>query len=509
MKLSLIENLNLLKLSACNELIIVDILPEEVNLIFARRKELFTIITNGDIHDSLDIIQLTKLPKSSDLAGLTVELKELISKNNIKDPIIIVGINEFRQYQITIPADEDDTETWLLENSGRFLPEGCSKNEFSYIYDPLKKDDNYIYYNIVVIRNDYLKSLIEALSVKEAKLYAIIPFALSITGNSFISEKNVLYLHLSANRIAFSALNTRKSFLYDEIYAEFIENGSLNTQTLKNELNNIKEIVSSQFKDDLSNEELQKENRDKLKIIICTDENSIKIAENTVKSIFGNVAVNEGFTKFNPSIIGALLGINLVYNNADTALNFVADNLEGSARYYVENKLFLRTTLLAGFVLMFFLLTLFVSETYISGKLNKIDENETLVSSKSSQIEELQKENNYLKANLYFANSLKSNRARYSNLLFGLSGIVTSKSCFSQVAFKDIGKCEINCELSGVAVSQDEVARIIEKMESDRKYSNVLLVFSGYSENESDYEKGYDNKKKMIHFNISARYNAD
>ncbi|MDP4196304.1 MAG: hypothetical protein Q8940_14705 [Bacteroidota bacterium] len=505
MKLSFVKDLNLFKLAGNKDIIILDIVSDSARILLVRRKEKFLKVKNGDIHKNIQIVQSQDCLLDNEFLSIKKEIKALITNHGLKNPLIIAGLLEYKNYVISVPLDIEDTELWFLENSGTFLPESRPKDDFSYSYEIFKKDDNYSYYNVIVVRRDYLNRLLEVLNFNEGKLIAVLPFPIAIAWNQLSSGKTVLYLHLLNNLLIYSLITDERQYLCDVVYNDYIENGAINIAIISSQLADIKTnlIPLLQEKSD------DNSNMSHLSIILNTREDQFKSVETVVKQIFNNSVINQDFSAAYPYLTGSLLGLNLIFNDVDSGLNLIKSHFQNDIRFHIEKQLTIRIALIVGAILIALLFILFIAENWLSGMLNEMEEGEINLTSRIVQVENLKKENLYLKTNLNLIGTLKENRAKYTVLMYDITRIVTDRSCLTSINFKSIDNSIITCEIAGISQSQEEVARIIGNMESIKAFKNVVLTYAGISENLNSYEKENDGKNKMIHFNISARYNAD
>lgn len=501
MNLPVLKDFNLLRLSGIKDIIIVEIMPEKARIIAAERKEFFAKVNNGDVHQSINILNNVTCSLDDDFLVLKGEIADIIKKNSLKDPVIIAGLSEFRQTIAAIPLDTEDIDLWFLENSGKFLPEGRPRHEFTYSYELLRKDEGSSYYNVVVVRSDYIKRLEEALNISQARLFAIYPFPVSLHLNMFARDNSVLLLQISKDRLFYSAVNAEKHYLFGEIYNDFIHEGRINHKALSSSLNELKGILAPLIKGESSGAQ----NAERFKVLLAADEADFAGMETIVRSVFINEVINNDFK--DPALIVPLIGLNLVFNNADSGLNLIEDNEK--VRFSIEKQLTMRAVLSAGMVMIVFLVSLFIMETILSSKFQELEENQADITSKTGQVEQMQKENRYLKMNLELINSLKGGRAKYTSLMNDMTKVVSDKSSLTGINFKTGDAAYIACEISGTAFSQEEVAEVVGRIEKIKSFKNVSLLFAGYKDRQSSFENYNDNKSKMIHFNISARYNAD
>ena len=192
---NILSNLSIIKLAGIKQFILVDIHKDTFELKLLLRKEKFYRVKQGPINSNYEIIYETSGSISNDYSVLTESLKELLTKNKIKKEIfLIVGINEFKFYTAMIPEDVEDPELWFIENSNKFIPEGSTNNQFRFSYEKLKQDEQFSSYLVVVVRNDYVDKILEAVSIPKINLLAVYPFALAINKFNKSPDTNKLFL---------------------------------------------------------------------------------------------------------------------------------------------------------------------------------------------------------------------------------------------------------------------------------------------------------------------------
>jgi hypothetical protein len=495
-KLSFIKDISIMRLSGIKSIIVLEMFQDHYKVLLVKRKEGPFRLKKGDLK-SFQSVYSDVCYADAEPSGIQKKIKEIISKYGLKDPALVAGVNGFRHSMAAIPLDNDDEELWFLENSGKFLPEGRPKDEFILSYGLLRKDDNYAYYLTSVLRRDYMDKVLSILKLEGLKILGVFPFRLLLPFNGFTRDKNLLYLEILQSEIAYSFTSESGSFTSGVEYLEAIENGKLNSSGFEGALNNIREVLRQASGQNPLNE---------LHLLLSSEKDVFSEAEPIARQVFSPAEINNSLHGLDLQFLSSGLALNTIFNGMDSGINFLDEERKEKEREPVEKLAAMRLILAFGGILIFFLLSFYMLEGYMSDKLQNMGDDLSGASTRLIEVEKLTKENASLALNLKTLKSLKTERVTYTNLMFYLSGITSEKSCLTGLTLKGKQGDFIDCDISGAARTQEEVARVMGRLETLQGFKDPVLLFSG------EKERAYSEAPQMdglMRFNISIKYKAE
>lgn len=474
-----LDNISLLKLSGLEYFIFLDLSGISVNIYLIRRWEnLLRINKNADL--SLKIVDSCIFEDDPVFKNSKSYIKKLVEKYGLKDPSLIIGINDFRFSTRALPADTDDVQLWFTENTGKFLPEGQPAEEFVFSYQDYKKDEHQSHYFLVIARTNYIETIQNALSDLNIRILALFPFQLSILEAEH-NKNNTLYIDLKKDRISFCFIN--HSILYKEIFIS--EDTSCNK--MPEYFDEIKQyIIQSSGNQSLNDPE----------IYIDAHQN-LHIESKILAGIFNNSKVH-----YNPAVQNKIyFSFVKLMNSFDSGINLLSKDLFENGREYVEKKSVFRLILGSAALLIIFLIFDFGMELYFSSRDKDIHDVQLIASLEKRGIEKLEKENVFIRSNISLVKSIKNNKLWTSAVMKQISEIIPEKCFLTDIKISEEATFT-GIELNGYACFQQNIVDILAGMEAIKNFKDIKLVYS--SSNNHDRRFVSDNAPDLIKFCIRA-----
>jgi Tfp pilus assembly protein PilN len=509
LNIKLLNNISLLRLTGISKFICIDVHSDYIKFSYIKRKEPFYSIFKNDSIANLEIIG-TEYKRGHDL-NIIIEktLKDIILKYSFNNAALILGINDFRFSTVSIPSDIEDVDLWFSENRNKFLPEGRPLDDFEYAYELYKEDENYKQFYVILVRNDFINPIIKSSMLSGSRIIGILPFALTLFSNEKIKDKNTLFLDFEEEKISFSYKSESGNILYRdlffEIYAPAAEE-NLPSEFRKINLNNlnfcveeIKQILTLSFGSQFS---------ENLDILLSSHPNHYEIIYKQIKDLIKPENINAFLNKETQFYSSSLFVVNKMLNDFDTKLNIFKNDEYDKERFLIEKQTNLRITLVAGIVLLFFLLSTFLLENYLTDRIDTKEDNFIELTAKAENIKKLKIENTFLKANIDLLNKLKGNRVEYSKLLLDVTKLINSNCCLTGFNLKQNNEF-ILVDFAGLAYSQEDVAEFMSNMEYSKKFKETTLIYSSINKEDKYNSVSNFSENDYIKFNITAKYYVD
>lgn len=492
----ILRDINLIRLSGSKDFILAEFNGPLLKLCYMQIKEHFYYLDSRDIFSNLKIIESKVFIVENEFETISVELENFIESLKINNPILIIGINDYKFTAVSIPSHIESAdggeENWFSENSSKFLPEGSLLDSFAYSYEKIKEDENYKYFILAVARKDYVNKIRNLFN--KTKAAAVFPFVTSISALRRDENENILLIDFTGNKIGYSfcdsAGNLYSGDLYSNLYDEQsnLDSGNLNPAELFNSLIEIKNFLSSSFPSEFSK---------KINLFVCCTGENFPLIEKNIKEIFDINSINKYFHDKDPFFAPAYLALNKFVNNYGSNLTLLGE--AESSRNKFEKQAGSRIILSTGFALISLLVLSYLGNFLLSAQSSSNENIILQAEANLKEIEILEKENSILKSNLSLVADMKENRSGYPDLLFNLSRIINSNCRLTELEIDEINPREIKINLKGLSRSQNDAAEFIRVMENDNHFKNVSLINISAA-NEKSKNKDY------MEFKLTADY---
>ncbi len=492
MNYKFINNLSLFRTAAIKKFLFINIYSNSVNICLLKRNEPYYKLTSTDLKNNYEILSQLSFDVDGDFSILKSKLSEFIKADSLKDITTIIGINEFKFINITIPNEVDDIDLWFLENSGKFLPEGRPANDFKYSYEKIKEDENHKHFIVVIARNDLINDIVSNCSFDELKLYCVVPFQTCLNSLANTEEKNRLFIDISNDKISYSFYQFTGDLYLGEVYTS---NNELSSDLTDSSLMQIKQNLKIAFPEK-SFEHVEM-------FVNCKPEifNEIKTHLN---KIFTPESINKNYHDLDSNFVGSILALNKVLKNPDSCINLLDTLTISEERTRIEKQLSMNIILSFGVLIIFLLAITFVFESVITNYNSDNEDTLLKIKTNSDQVLLLEKENSSLKSNLIYLKNLKGSRLNYSDLMLKISEIFNERCRLTQINFDEKKSDLASLTAVGLAYSQEDVAELIKRFEKSKNFNNVSVTsISKLKASSSQYESNTN----QIQFKFTADYN--
>jgi len=213
--------------------------------------------------------------------------------------------------------------------------------------------------------------------------------------------------------------------------------------------------------------------------------------------------------KENYNHIASLSTAEKLYRSFDESYNLLEQSKLSTDRDEMEKQLTLKTVIISGFFLITMLLGIYLTESFVSNKLKADEDNLIEVSAQKDMIDKYEKENSFLKSNLSHLSNLKGNRITYSNLFNEIPRFVSDSSCFIGLNIKELNSNIVELDFQGLALTQTEVAHIMQKIETNSNFNKISLMYANSIDKKNIKLNVPIKQNKLINFKLRANYDAN
>ena len=220
--------------------------------------------------------------------------------------------------------------------------------------------------------------------------------------------------------------------------------------------------------------------------------------------------VNKNFEKINSVDLACFFALLKELTFLEVKINFLKKEIIFDKRNEIEKQITFRIALASGALLLSLLLISFAVEMLISGKINAGQESLLEVNAKKALVTKYEEENTKFVSNLFHLKELKEKRSTCSKLMKSLSDVVTAKSWYTGLRFRENDEDKPKIEVVGIALNQQEVATIMKNLENIHDFKNILLLYSNTTETKNVKTNLRISQNEVIEFKLLCEYeNAD
>ncbi|MBL1215795.1 MAG: hypothetical protein HND52_20670 [Ignavibacteriae bacterium] len=494
MKINLKELISPIKLSGNRHFLTVDWVDSEYLLsLILIPKGIFISKSNEDIY-SYKVLETKRIPVTSQKDSIKKIIVEILNNSNLRKAPVLFGLDQYKIYSISLPADTEDVELWFLENSSSFLPPKSNRNEFEYRYLKYFENEDVKKFLVVVTRNENIERITSQFTIPGLDLISIFPFLLS---SIFLSSENI-HLKINENELTWIAKNSNKELHFGEFY---FDNSHTHTPQKNYELKftALSEIAGYLRRNIFNGYNTVEESVCNINISHpFTNQNEV---DDLLKSEFEsnlkcktNIKCHEANT--------SLLAVNSIVHSHDE-LNFLCEKRKTEFNNSLDQTIFQRIVLLTGIIFMILLLMLNGLEQYFLSQSEKNQNRLQLIRVNERKIDKLVNDISQLEKDYSKLFEIKYNNQNYSQIFSSVANCTNGNTklvqlsiiCDSSQSFLSVkGKCN----------SQNDIVNFIDLMEDSQIFFKPQLEYS--QRNKGKYKsKVIDNK---IDFKINSKFDV-
>lgn len=497
--LNKIKNICFLKISGIKSVIFIELYKSQFRLHYIKLKDRIYNLPDGAEDIETSIICSKNYLCNDIFNDLREEINDFLESNNISCNHCIVGTSEFRLKNVSISDEVEDINDWIEENYIKFLPPGSRLDDFNYSYERKKKNEEQDeVLNFAFTRKSYIEGIIECGNVIGLNILSIYPLGSAIDIFDCDSEE-ILFINILNEQIIFTYFNRQKEILHNELY--FHNNLEIANQVKPPLLKQIKDTIT----EIIQSLPLQKDNNS---LSIYYQSNNQEVTP-IIKDLFNSDRVNKFRTKLESKTLLPVVTVKKLFYSYDNYFNLLNENYKKNKRDELEKEFIFRTVLLSGLFMIFMLLSTYLTESYITEKLQSGENDLLEIRSEREMMDKYKTENDFLKQNLSLLTGLKGDKIAYSNMLKEITEVVTNKSMLNELSSKMKDENVLQIDLKGNADTQSEVVEIMKRLESQGNFKNISLVYANRENNTKSGKKTKSNQKQFVNFYFQVDYYAN
>lgn len=485
-----IDDLSTIKFLGFKDFIIIDVNEMSVKLVHIKTNNNPLNILNAKIPKHNIISQRSVDVPDGNLFELNREIRIISDRNKLQNVVLVLVFNNYKSFNIALNKEgkEDGDESNVSELIKAHLPQNISSSDFIIQYEKISDDENFDNYVVTVTRSQELQKFNEIINNDIFQLKFAIPSIFLLTNEANKTEQIDSLIEVTLEKSVHYQITKDQKASVDEYYNK--DDGLSDIQ------NNITQIITSLPSSFNENDEGHNSN-----IVFCADvECSVNIPQ--VISEYNNannVNIHHSISNYAKHQLAYLKCLN------DKILNLnIDDLLAEKQKFDIERHLTNRSVIGAFGLIMLLLLILNVSNLFIDNSISEISEQKEDKKTIELQVNQLDKKNNQLKADIRSLSNLKNGNQKISHILK-----IISESYIEQMSLTDLRliKTEsnnIDIKLNGESASKNEVINFIKNLESNKNLYSIELV--GMNKNNEILNDGLSSKYDYK-FSISMKFN--
>ena len=496
MTINFYKNINLVRIAGINRFVVIEFKGNDTQISLVNNNDrVYRIISSPDLKKYS--IEKSVLVSGNDPDNLDSALSKFCKDNLPENSYAICDLNRYRVKTVKVPLDNEDLTEWLEQNRSNFLPDGATSDQFTYSYEKLFSDDDFIYLLVCVSRIDYVNGLSETLTKNGLIPLALFPFAFSLHTNKQIREIPRLMLELTGDSLSYSYSDEKLSITTGHFH--LTEDSSERFDLIRNHVYKLGMDYN-----------LRKESGKKnpVEIILLSSKDDRELLKQIInEELFASIS--DEYNSLGDDSVIVISAINKLEKEYDNLVNLEEKDELGKRREIIEKNITTRITLSAGALLLIFLLLITMSEMFLAGSIQTSNDELVDYEAKQNLIEIGRTENNKLKNDYVVLTELKSRKIIFPGILKTLSEIIGDNCYLSDIKLRRETDTKIRMEIQGVAKDQKYVTSLLSNLELHDKYSDVALVNSVIvSSDRVKYNPGLYGSE-LITFKIVSSYNVD
>ncbi len=478
-----------LRLSGINRIIYIDIGTYEIHISILRKKRFF------------EVIETKVIPADTNAEDLKNTIEKMVVLSGRRKTGVIVSVHNYMVHTVSIPIEESDIDEWLWENTPELFPYKGSENDYSVIFQECARDEDAKYYYVVISRKkdiDYIESLI---SDTKCVYSAIIPMELTVlTLNSLDIDRNILFIRINKYEVRYAFMDVTKKVIKGELLIPASDSNTSH-ELFNDILTDILDHIKTEYGNNL-NSDIQ---------IIIDNNSSISIGEHGIDRLFKEKSSLHGIQSFDIIINTRSVAISLaefVYKHYDRIVDLQSETYARVVRRKMEEKIVLRGVLFTAFVMLALLAATEIIEKYYRHHMEANRQEFVEINSTRELIASIEAENLLLRRNLSAVQDVKYYRMPISYVMTKIPEYLPASSWSTGILIERNEEGGLLIEINGVASGQNDIADILQRMESDSLIHTTNLVFANAIP-QRELSRTYNiNRSSYIRYYMTAKYHA-
>lgn len=393
------------------------------------------------------------------------ELRLLYENNIIKNAALILSINKYKYFTISLSKDRDD-EFSVEELVRKQLPANLTTKEFVLDFQIVSADDSVENYLVTITRRQDLEKYLEFIPKEFAQLTFIIPFIFSFASHNQGQGKNESFLDIHTERIIHYTTDRQQKIIETEYYLS--QENHVSEEEIKSQLlDTIKTIIENQpgiISDDIESSQ---------RFFIQTSLEYSMLTDKVMRQVNfeeENKVDYEISQNFKIEMIISSLFNDKVFN-FDFSKHFKQDR-----QIDIERVITTKILIMSFSILLLSLLLMNGINLLTDNALSELAFQTQTNTELELNIKKTVEKNEQLKSDIISLNKFKNKNETTSNLLKILSECSLNEMNLTELKLNKKNSTNYDVKLSGESSTKERVINYIRNLEDNSKLTSVELI---------------------------------
>ena len=456
--LTYIENISSIRFLGIKDFLIVDIEEYSANIVLLHSKFNPLKILNNSTAPDFNILSQRECEVDEDTFDLNREIKILIDKYSLKNAVLVLIINKYKHFNISLQKDarDSDEDTSVDDLIRKQLPSNLNNNDFILQYEKISEDELLENYLAAITRKQDIEKYLGIINNDVYQLKFVLPSIF------IIANQNNLYtlIELQKEKLVHYQLTKEGKISEDEYFIESDYEDSVSAR--------IHQIIGNIESSDGLNSDKSFKLFIHTRLELTPTLSKIMLQLNSEREI--RIAYDFGQS------IKQKLAYDSLFN--DTVFNFnLEKHFQSKQSFDIERAITTRLVVASFSILLLLLVLLNGLNWFTNNSLSDISMQNQNRQKLELQAKQINEQNEQLKSDIKSVDRIKYKEEKVSGVLKILSTAAIDNLLLTDIKLKRNSSDKYEVKLSGESFSKDEVITYIKNLESNPELSKIELIW--------------------------------
>ncbi len=423
------------------------------------------------------------------------ELKLLYEHNKIKNSALVLSVNKYKYFTISLPKDRDE-EFSVEELIRKQLPANLITKEFIMDFLLISYEESVENYLVTITRRQDIEKYLELIPKELTQITFVIPFIFSFASQNIEHKKNESLIEIHNERIVYYSIDRQQKINEIEYYLNQ-ENVVSEEETKSQLVITIKTILENQvgfIRDDIESSS---------RFFIQTSLEHSMLADKVMRQVDIEEENKIDYKISQNFKIGMI--VSSLFN--DTVFNFdFSKHFKQDKQFDIERVITTKILIMSFSILLLSLLLLNGINMLTDNELSELAYQTQTNKELELNIKKTVEKNEQLKSDLISLNKFKNKNETTSSVLRILSECSLDEMNLTELKLNKNNSGNYDVKLSGESNSKEVVINYIRNLEGISKLNKVELIL--LDKKKPSFDKKQTSSYPFI-FAVNLIYNAN
>jgi hypothetical protein len=502
----------LLPIAGINRILYVNIAEETIYLTSLRRIRRSTGISgisSGGLN-KFHVVDIKEIPARQKVSEIQKSIAGMIDHKKQHKTGIFLASRKYMVNTVSVPNEEADVNQWIYENVNDIIPDFVSPDDYIIKAGEYATDEDSRHCRVVFARKKDIEHLESILDGVACAYKSIIPYEITavLSQSLWDANNNVVFITIENRMAHYAFMHVSGRIIKGELFSD----QSAGVSEAENDRSGVSITAMLDTINDHIEAEFGAQSDADIRLCMSVDGHSIPDPTNEIHDYANNhntqlaVRLTDIHVCKQEDAMGAA---NLAYYDLDRLMNLQTDESGRTNRTKLEEKVVLRSTLFSAASVLLFLGLSFIADNMHSHVMEKNRQELAEINSIRELIRSTERENEAMRQNLSAILNLKHGRVPASFVLHRIPDYLPPTSWSTGMILRYEESGELSMEFKGIAAGQNDIARIMHRIESDELiHRSSLLYANAIPARQMDRAYGI-NRSNYIQYQFMVTYHAN